>query len=206
VGSLLNHAHMMSPRSTNAQNIADTAHDRDREAVVVARVRASDAAAFDSLLIRHGATMLRYATALLGTMDDADDVVQAVFMRIWQARARWRVASTIEAYLVTAVRHEVLNRQRSRRSADRTAAVVRQDITVHGRAAATPIDDVIADRSELLAGLCRLPARRREAVVLRYGFGMTASEVAEVMRVTPKAVELLAGRGLRALQAWFARR
>jgi RNA polymerase sigma-70 factor, ECF subfamily len=173
-------------------------------AALVAGVRAGDERAFDTLVGTYGNALVRYATAFLGAPDDADDVVQAVFVRLWQARANWRVTVSVWAYLLGAVRNEALNRERGRRSSLRGAAAAGRDLDI--RRDAFAVVDPIADRADLKAGLGTLSVRRREAVVLRYGFGMTAAEAAAVMGATPKAVELLAVRGLRALRDWFGRR
>ena len=58
----------------------------------------------------------------------------------------------------------------------------------------------------LQAALNTLPARQRQAVVLRHIDGLSNPEIAEIMELTVEAVESLTSRGKRALKAGLAGR
>ena len=57
------------------------------------------------------------------------------------------------------------------------------------------------DHQEVIAALAALPARRREAIVLRYWLDLPEREIAAVMGVSPGTVKSHLSRGLAAL-AW----
>jgi len=65
------------------------------------------------------------------------------------------------------------------------------------------IDEQVADREMLLAGLRRLPPRQRACVVLRFFEQMSVGETAEAMRCSPGTVKSQTSRGLDALRALF---
>ena len=60
------------------------------EATLVARVAAGDESAYRALLAVHLAPLNRYARRMLGDRDEADDVTQEVFVRLWTDAHRYR--------------------------------------------------------------------------------------------------------------------
>ena len=56
-----------------------------------------------------------------------------------------------------------------------------------------------ADHQALRQALMALPARRREAIVLRYWLGLSEAETAQAMGVSPGTVKSQVSRGLTAL-------
>ena len=62
-------------------------------------------------------------------------------------------------------------------------------------------DEVILaeDRRRVLAALTALPVKRREVLVLRYWLGLSESEIAAMLAISPGTVKSNAARGLAAL-------
>src|SRR5213596_1993962 len=67
------------------------------------RIREGDEAAFEAMFRTHYDGLCRYVAGYLGSRDAAEDVVQAVFARIWDDRAHW-VVGELQPYLYAAVR------------------------------------------------------------------------------------------------------
>ena len=78
--------------------------ERDR----IARIRAGDEAAFEALFHEYYDPLCRYAAQFLGNRDQAEDIVQGVFARVWRDRERW-AASNIRHYLYAAVRRRTMS-------------------------------------------------------------------------------------------------
>lgn len=175
------------------------------DATLVARVRAGDETAFDTLVVQYFADMVGYAATLVESRDDAEDVAQGVLARLWRLRASWRVTTTIKTYLLSAVRHEAANARRTERAAERREAVLLHEATVRagvwGRG-----EEAVADRDHVAALIGTLPARRREAIVLRYGMGLTFPEIGRVMGMSTKAAEQLVLRTVETLRRGAAGR
>src|SRR3954468_4727715 len=66
----------------------ESMHDPDAEDV--AGAGRGDRAAAARLIARHGAKLLALARRMLGAEDQAEDVVQDVFLKLWTHAARWR--------------------------------------------------------------------------------------------------------------------
>ena len=146
---------------------------------------------------RH-AELVRLATLVVGDRATAEDVVQDVFAKLC---AKKLLPGPDNDRSLAYVRAAVLN---GCRSTLRRRAIARRrgacDLTLdvpHGSAE----DEVILaeDRRRVLAALAALPARRREVLVLRYWLGLSESEIASMLAISPGTVKSNAARGLAAL-------
>jgi RNA polymerase sigma-70 factor (sigma-E family) len=142
----------------------------------------------------HALGLVRLAVLMVGDQPTAEDVVQEAFLGLYR---RWPALKDPERALAYA-RSSVLNgcrmalRARFRR--DKIALAAPDDIE---SAEATAL---LGEASrEVIAALRRLPARQREAVVLRYYLDMTENQAAKVMRVSRGTVKSATSRGLDAL-------
>jgi RNA polymerase sigma-70 factor, ECF subfamily len=70
---------------------------------LVERVRGGDMDAFTVLYARYRVPLIAFAAGYVGDEDEAADVVQDVFVKVWRGRARWRVEKSVAAYLYVAV-------------------------------------------------------------------------------------------------------
>ncbi len=144
------------------------------------------------------AELVRLAALVVGDRPVAEDVVQDVFARLC---ARDRVLEPDQS--LAYVRAAVLNACRSflrRRAVGRRLGVTR-DLGLADIAQDSAESEVILaeDRRHVLAALAALSARRREVLVLRYWLGLSETEIAAVMGISPGTVKSNAARGLAAL-------
>jgi RNA polymerase sigma-70 factor (ECF subfamily) len=177
----------------------------DDEATLVARVRAGDEAAFQSLYLTHHDGLWRFAYTYVRSRDVAEELVQEVFLSLWNARASWEVTTRARAWLFAAVRHLALNHLRHERvvsrahgegAASASVAVATIESSTMGAAPenqheaveARELDDAIA------RAIAELPERRRIAMTLRWKEDMSALEIAAVLGTTPEAVRVLLTR------------
>jgi len=142
----------------------------------------------------HALGLVRLAVLVTGDQATAEDVVQDAFLGLYR---HWSSLKDPERALSYA-RSSVLNgcrmahRTRSRR--EKIALAAPDDIE---SAEATALLDE-ANR-EVIAALRALPARQREAVVLRYYLDMTEAQAAQAMQVSRGTVKSATSRGLAAL-------
>jgi len=149
-------------------------------------------AALADLFARHYTPTLRLAV-LLGA-DDAEDVVAEAF---WQLYRRWHRLRNVDAALAY-LRGTVVNLIRMRL---RHLQVARKHTQEMGHEVISAETEAILrdDQRELVAALKRLPARQREALVLRYWLGLREHEIAAAMGISCGAVKSHTARGMAAL-------
>ncbi|WP_420718476.1 RNA polymerase sigma factor [Streptomyces sp. H51] len=161
-------------------------------------------AALARLFELHYSSMLRLAV-LLGA-DDPENVVAESYYQIYRRWRRLRDVEAAEAYL----RSTVCNLTRMR---IRHLQVARR----HVENPPSPLEEAVAsaestallrdDQRVLIDALQRLPARQREALVLRHWLGLKESEIAATMRISCGSVKTHMARGIAALnKAMEARR
>jgi RNA polymerase sigma-70 factor (sigma-E family) len=131
--------------------------------------------------------------SLLGA-DDPEDTVQEAFARLHRRRVPLREPGSAAAYLRVTVCNLVRNRRRHLR-----IARLRQPPPPDPHVAAEQTVLVKESHRELIEALERLPARQREALVLRFWLDLSEREIAEAMGVSPGSVKTHARRGLAAL-------
>ncbi|WUV20512.1 SigE family RNA polymerase sigma factor [Streptomyces sp. NBC_01485] len=152
----------------------------------------------------HYSSMLRLAV-LLGA-DDPENVVAEAYYQIYRKWRRLRDVQAAEAYLRSTVcnltRMRIRHLQVARRHVE-SPPELPDEIVASAENTALLHDD----QRVLIHALQRLPARQREALVLRHWLGLKESEIAAAMGISGGSVKTHTSRGLAALtQAMETRR
>ncbi len=124
--------------------------------------------------------LVRLASLLVHDAATAEEVVQDSFVALQASRRRLRDRDGALSYL----RHSVVNRCR--------LALRHRALPV--RAAAGP------EPSAVVSALRAMPARRREALVMRYYAGLSEPQIAEIMGISRRAVRQHAEQAMAALR------
>lgn len=149
----------------------------------------------------HYTSMLRLAI-LLGA-DDPENVVAEAYYQIYRKWHRLRDARAAEAYLRSTVCNLTRMRIRHLQVARKHVENPPEEAAVSAESAALLRDD----QRVLIGALQQLPARQREALVLRHWLGLKESEIAAAMGISGGSVKKHTARGLAALtQVMEARR
>jgi RNA polymerase sigma-70 factor (ECF subfamily) len=157
-----------------------------------------DRAAARSLTLRLGPLAYRVALRMLGDRAEAEDLAQEALLRLWKIAPEWRTGEAkVSTWLYRVVTNLATDRLRRRRGVGLDEAPEVAD------GAASALERIIdADRAQALQlALAQLPARQRQAVVLRHLEGLSNPEIAAAMEIGVEAVESLTARGKRALAA-----
>ncbi|MGA6226015.1 SigE family RNA polymerase sigma factor [Streptomyces umbrinus] len=158
-------------------------------------------AALARLFEVHYSSMLRLAV-LLGA-DDPENVVAEAYYQIYRKWRRLRDAGAAEAYLRSTVCNLTRMRIRHLQVARKHVENPPSDVVASAESTALLHDD----QRVLIDALQQLPARQREALVLRHWLGLKESEIAAAMGISCGSVKTHTARGIAALtQAMEARR
>jgi RNA polymerase sigma-70 factor (ECF subfamily) len=175
---------------------------------IAERVRAGDERALEALFRAHYAALCDFATRYVREEALAEELVQELFADLWAHRANWRLRGSVRAYLFSAVRNRALN-LRKRQSVERDwerDEVVSEVPALHRVPAQA---DEALERDELRArvdaAVESLPERCRLVMHLRWREQMPHAEIAAVMGISVKGVEMQLTRGLKALRALLVR-
>jgi RNA polymerase sigma-70 factor (sigma-E family) len=142
----------------------------------------------------HALGLVKLAVLMVGDQLTAEDVVQDAFLGLYR---RWPALQDQEkalSYLHSSVLNGCRMIYRSKYRRDRIS------LEDPGHAESAEATAMLGEaHREVLAALRRLPARQREAVVLRYYLDMTEAQTAQAMGVSRGTVKSATSRGIAAL-------
>lgn len=146
-------------------------------------------------------TALALARRMLGRLEDAEDVVQESFMRLWSASPSDNAGAQLATYFHTIV----LNRCRSHLVRQRELALGPDELTaLHDRhqqdAEAAGLDVPDTDPAQLQAALGALPARQRMALAMWAYADAEAPQIASALDIDTNAAHQLLFRAKRSLR------
>lgn len=173
---------------------------RDEERAIVLAVAAGDRAAFDLLYRRFRPLVERYVRHQLVDPWQAEEVVQDVFLEIWQIADRFDPQHSAIAWIRTIAQRRAIDRVRKStadRERDLRIGIRDHDPVDHS---ATERAEGVLERADLHRALAHLPVRQREAVALRYLAGMSGPEVATSLGVLVGTAKTRARDGVIALR------
>ncbi len=177
---------------------ASTALPSD-EQQVIAGIRGGDGQTFDALYTAHSGGLWRFAYALVGDAAVAEDVIQDVFVGLWERRAEWRVTHGVRAWLYGAVRHRAGKYRRHEAVVARAGPI----LAAHIGTGASERSDAAVDRREITEAVSRamaeLPPARREVAMLRWVHQLDYAEIAAVLGISPGAARVQGFRAQRVL-------
>lgn len=163
------------------------------------RIQQGDLSAFENVVRAWERKLFALAFRVIGDAEEARDVIQDVFIKLWEAPSAWNPRKGgLGTYLYRVVMNRSLNRVRW--------------LNIKNRITGTPLDEVenqILDKADnpekkviakelvdkVAAAFRSLPAKQRAALHLRYWERMALPEIANTLGVTVRAVESLLFRG-----------
>lgn len=183
-------------------------HDVALDVALVERHRRGDIHAFDEVYDRFGHMVYNLAMRLAGNREEAADLTQEIFLRIYRHLGTFGGRSTLKTWIFRiAVNH---CRDRLSRHSPSTQSID-DDFEDGGVPIADPARGpeelaVAADEGRQVAeGLSRIPPVFREAVVLRDLEGLSYEEIAEVLGVRVGTVRSRIARGREQLRLLLER-
>jgi RNA polymerase sigma-70 factor (sigma-E family) len=150
------------------------------------------------LFSAHYRQLVRLAALLLADRSMAEELVQDAYVRLHQHWSRLRDPDRALGYLRTSVVNAARSAQRHRGVADRYLARWRPPPDAPSAEAGAL---GALEHQDVIAALRALPARQREALVLRYYLDLSEAEIADTMGISRGAVKSHAARGIAALRS-----
>jgi RNA polymerase sigma-70 factor (ECF subfamily) len=193
-----------SPQQADARDRAD-----------MARLGAGHDAALNDLMERHATPVFHFLCRMVGNEDDANDLAQETFVRVFKSHASYRAEQRFSTWLFTIAANLARNhfRWRSRHphiSLDAENVETEQTLgsTLPANSPAPNEEALAAERTAAIrAAVKNLPEDLREATVLCEWEERSVAEAATILETTPKAVEsrLYRARGIlrERLKSWL---
>jgi RNA polymerase sigma-70 factor (ECF subfamily) len=166
---------------------------------IVRQARSGDAAAFDELMRRYKRPVLNFIFRMLNNAEDADDVAQDVFVRVYQNLDIYRPETKFSTWLFALARNAAIDRIRWRgRHQTESIESAPEIIASSGTAEEVHAHEV---GDQIAAAVAKLPEDQKTAIVLSEYHGMSYAEIAGVMHCSEKSVESRLYRAKQTLRA-----
>lgn len=185
----------------------DSRHSEDMDDVEAVRATlAGDHDAFARIVDRYTPVVYSLALRYLGREQEAEDAVQEVFLRAFDALSRFQLSRRFYSWLYTiAVNHlrNVRNKRRRRGSDDMLPyedGVAAEEVQ---RPLADPPSELERSEGEAMvrSALARLQPKYRDVLVLRQFQELSVAEVAEILDLPEGTVKTNLHRAKKALAA-----
>ncbi len=176
--------------------------------MLVRRCAEGDEEASAELVAEHQRTVVQLAANLLGDREEALDLSQEVFLRVFRTIHRFRGQSSLRTWIYRIAVNQARNRHRFWRRRHRGDQVsLDQHVAAHGDvlSGVDPTPDRLLAQKELATklwgALDRLPFEQRTAIVLREVDGLSYEEIAYSLDLAVGTVKSRLTRARRALRA-----
>ncbi|HXE45490.1 MAG TPA: RNA polymerase sigma factor [Conexibacter sp.] len=155
---------------------------------LIALVRRGNHGAFETLVARYQSRLLAFCRHMLGSREDAEDVLQEVFAAAFNAMLADERPINARPWLYRIARNRCLNHLR------RAQAIGVDSMDIHLSEHGTTTADKVDKREqfrELIADVQELPETQRTALLLREIDALSYDQIAEAMETTIPSVKSL---------------
>ncbi len=179
----------------------------------MARLAAGHDAALNTLMERHATALFHFLCRMLANEDDANDLAQETFTRVFAHRARFRPEAKFSTWLFTIAANLARTQLRQRQRRPQVSLDAESDATAQtlGDTLASdqpaPDDGLLADEraAAVRAALGKLPQEMRETILLVEFEDKSVAETAAILEVPPKTVESRLHRARKSLRERLAK-
>jgi len=159
-------------------------------------VKNNDENAFGTLYDRYWDKLLLQARLKLKVNEDAEEVVQEVFLNLWRKRHTIQIRTTFHTYIASVVKYEILtmlSKQKPVVESSEALYVVSDNST-------SEFIDCELLRDEIEETVQSLPEKCRLVFRLSRDTGMTEKEISHSLNISPKTVEAHISKALKVLR------
>jgi RNA polymerase sigma-70 factor, ECF subfamily len=173
-----------------------------RDASDLAGLRAGDVRAFEAVFRAYYARLCGFAYSYLQNRAEAEEIVQDVFLALWQKQETLVLHTSLKAYLFRAVRNRVLNRNARARVEQRW--LEENDPARLAVADPEPSPQQKVEEAQtaerLRAAIESLPSGCQTVLRLRWEQQLSYAEIAETLGISEKGVENQLARARKVLR------
>ena len=156
-----------------------------------------DLQAFEKIVLRHQRSAWNAAYRFLADAEEAEDVVQDAFLKIFDAAPHYRPSASFRTYLFRIVTRLCMDRARKCRPIYTDEPLDPPDPSPSAS------EKLLVEEAGLMVrtSLDMLPQKQRMAIILKYYEGLGYREIASILESTEKAVERLLARARASLES-----
>ncbi len=169
------------------------------EQQVLSTLKEGSESAFEMVFRTYYRPLCQYAYSFLNDRDEAEEVVQAAFINVWDKREQVEIQTSLKAYLYRIVRNSCLNVIKHEKVKQQHAA----HEMAHGQSShegvsqsviSSELEEKISEAMKALPEQCRLVFQLSRFEELKY------QEIADQLNISVKTVENQIGKALKIMR------
>ena len=162
------------------------------------RLKSGDTQSLKFLFDTFYPSLCHFAVQFLNDHDQSEEVVQDLFVRLWENRGQLEIKTSLKSYLFRSVRNQCLNLIQHEKVRQKHAGKIREALFSEDVSNNFFLDGEIA--AGIQAAIEEMPEKRREIFRLNREEGLKYKEIAERLDISVKTVETHMGLALKTLR------
>lgn len=172
--------------------------NRQEEQILFEKTKMGDEKAFETIFRLYYPHLCLYASRVLKNTAAAEEIVQELFVLLWERREETEIETSVKNYLFKAVKNHCLNYIKHNQIKNEYSRKILAETNTFSP------DDEIETQTELFQkieeSISELPEKRQEIFRLSRQEGLKYREIAEKMNISVKTVETQMGLAIKTLR------
>jgi len=164
------------------------------------RIRLGDEQAFELLFRKYYTRLCGFANKFVNNIELSEELVQEVFLKLWQNRAKLNDNTTIKSYLFKLVQNQSLNSLDHKKVEQKYADIMR--VAYPAKDNFSPYESLLAKELEdkISIAINDLPTECKKIFELSRNEGLKYKEIAQKLNISIKTVETQISRALKKIR------
>lgn len=169
------------------------------EKVLIARIITGDSSAFSTIFNVYFKDLVLFAGRITKDVDTAEEIVQDTFVCLWENRESINITQSLKAYLLKTVKNKCIDWFRHRKIIQRhNNYVLEKSLQLDYDTDSYVLYSELQERLDIV--LDRLPDEITEAFRMNRDKGLKYHEIAELLNVSVRTIEVRIGKALHLLR------
>lgn len=179
----------------------DTLND---EIILISSIKEGDRKAFDLLFKNYAQNIYRFSYSYLKSKEDAEEIVQEVFIKLWDKRSTLRIDLQISSFLFTIAYNSILNQIRKNKNRVKAIAAKKAEQPAHHLHVE---EELVFNEYQQHAqvAISSLPPQRKKIFMLSRENHLSYIEIARELNISPRTVEVHISQALKDIKKHLVR-
>jgi RNA polymerase sigma-70 factor (ECF subfamily) len=161
------------------------------------KIRAGSEEAFEILFRNYYTVLYKFTIRIVTDKQEAENIVQDLFVRFWIKRAEIYISSSIKSYLFTAARNSALNYIKR----ERRLTLLEDHSDIPGKVMHSPDSEL--DKDETVAAvrkaISKLPEKCRQIYLMKKYDDLSYNEISEILGISVNTIKTQMKRAIKSL-------
>ena len=163
--------------------------DLSKEQLLVKALKEGDHLAFDSLFNLYFDRLFRFAVSILKDRNDAEEIVQDVFVKVWQKRNEIKLHYSFKSFLFSVSYNMIISALRKKRRDRESFSSLLDEMTVATQESADSNLIYLEQLEQIEATIDRIPSMRKKIFCMSRYEGLSYAEIASTLGIAKNTVE-----------------